>query len=470
MPPGLLSYILYLAYGLVFFTMGVAIATRIARKGKLEIAGHFWLFCLFAFAHAIHEWCELFIILELPATAGDHQLLISALKLIPNFISFCFLLFFGVALVQLQGKTRRTWLWALAILLPALWLIMLLISGFNPASSELQHVDFRMRNLVGFPAAILTGIGFILYSRKVHSLSEHGSRNFSRAGISIIVYGIVAGLIPSRSMLLDSIQVEVLRGAAAFCVLHFIMKALHVFDLEWQLSVEDRLRRFAQTEKLTALGKLAAGIAHEINNPLANIQLGVERIKEDLSGTPLAAQIDNRLAGIERNLDRASRIARELLHFSRHDETDQDFVAVDLNDVIHRTLTLLGPNQIDPRVRLELQPVPMVSGIPWKLEEVLLNLIINAREASPEGSQILVASKAVDSRVIVEVTDQGSGIPQENIDRIFEPFYTTKEVGKGTGLGLSICFGIMAAHGGRIEVRSEPGAGTTMSLIFPSGG
>jgi signal transduction histidine kinase len=248
------------------------------------------------------------------------------------------------------------------------------------------------------------------------------------------------------------------------------MNALHIFDLEREEMIEERLQRFAQTEKLTSLGKLAAGIAHEINNPLANVSLNVEMLKKKLGSADGGEAYEKRFTAIERNLDRASRIARELLAFSRQEETKEAAVSLDLNEVLRDTLTLIGPRRHDYRFELALTPLPAVRGIPWKLEEVFLNVIINAMEATAAGGEIALSTRAEGAAAVVEITDSGVGIPAENVRSIFDPFFTTKEVGKGTGLGLSICFGIMERHGGRIDVTSQAGAGTSVALVFPKGG
>jgi signal transduction histidine kinase len=306
------------------------------------------------------------------------------------------------------------------------------------------------------------------YAGTIREASGKVARNFTGAGIALIVYGLFAGLIPTGTVLPLGVRVELLRGIAGMFILHFLMNALRIFDLERETLIEERLHRFAQSEKLTSLGKLAAGIAHEINNPLANVSLNVERLKKSLSATAISDEYEKRFAAIERNLERASRIARELLSFSRQEENENAAVPLDLNEVLRNTLTLLGPRRHDYRFELALNSLPPVQGLPWKIEEVFLNILINAMEATAAGGQISISSHSEKGDAVVEITDSGVGIPAENLHSIFDPFFTTKEVGKGTGLGLSICFGIMERHGGRIEVNSKPGAGTSMTLFFPA--
>jgi signal transduction histidine kinase len=461
------TYLLYLVYGLVFFAMGVSITSKVTRGSTLEIARCLWLFTLFAFIHALHEFSELYMVLGGEAIAGELLLTIKSWKLLPVFLSFFFLLVFGVRVLGIVYPARRRMLF----LLPPILLAVLAWAVFGEEAERstrfLRLIDLRMRNIIGFPAAVLAGVGFILYSKTLRHLSDRVARNFTGAGVFLIVYGVLAGLIPSRTIIWDGgAQVEFFRALSAVFILHFTMNALHVFDIERHGQIEERLQRFARSEKLTSLGKLAAGIAHEINNPLTNVSIGVSLLKKSFPVDAEAATV-RRFESIERNIDRASKIARELLFFSRNEEPE--LIPTDLNEVIRDTMVLLGARRNEFAIREELAELPVIRAIPWKLEEVFLNVLINAMEASAPGSEICLKSYEKDDMVVAEVSDQGPGIAPENLGRIFDPFFTTKEVGKGTGLGLALCFGIMEMHGGRIEVESTSERGTTFSLIFPAG-
>jgi signal transduction histidine kinase len=465
-----LTFFIFLFYGLVFFTTGVAITSTATRGSKLKIARYLPLFAIFAFVHAIHEWLVLFLFLEWPGLPKELLPVISRLRLVPVSISYVFLLMFGYFVLQAVYPQKRRILRVIAITLPVILFACLLYGGLAGEERFFRFAAMRRRNLLGFPGALAAGLGLIGYAGTIRRTSGKVARNFTGAGIALIAYGICAGLVPTGTVLPWGVRVELIRGITGIFILHFLMNALHIFDLEREEMIEERLQRFAQSEKLTSLGKLAAGIAHEINNPLANVSLNVEMLKKSLATTAAGEAYEKRFAAIERNLERASRIARELLSFSRHDEKEEHAEAVDLNAVLQDTLTLVGPRRNDYRFELMLNPLPLVRGIPWKLEEVFLNVIINAMEATPAGGEITIATRSEGANAVVEITDRGIGIPPENIRSIFDPFFTTKEVGKGTGLGLSICFGIMERHGGRIDVTSKEGAGTTVALIFPAGG
>ncbi len=460
-------FVLYLLYGLAFFAMGMAIISRDTRSSNLEIARPLWLFALFAFTHAFHEWSELYLLLQQRFIEPDFLLRIKLTKLGPVFVSFCFLLLFGLVLLRIVfPRQRRLLLLVPGVLFPVL-LVSLLRAGPEKSVAFLQYADFLLRNFVGFPAGLIAGLGMVAYSKAVRHLSRRGARNFMISGFCLMIYGVLAGLVPSRTVLFAGAQIEVFRGLSAVAILHFLMNALHVFDVERKALIEERLQRFAQSEKINSLGKLAAGIAHEINNPLANVSLNVEMLKGDLQQEGCFNSHEKRFTAIERNIGRASKIARELLDFSRTREAE--LATTDLNEVVRNTLELLGPRS-DFNLRLNLGEIQPIMAIPWKLEEVFLNLILNAIEATPPGGTITISTAAREGAVIAEVADTGVGIPRECLNSIFDPFFTTKEVGKGTGLGLSICLGIMKLHGGGLEVKSTGPAGTIMALIFPASG
>lgn len=224
-------------------------------------------------------------------------------------------------------------------------------------------------------------------------------------------------------------------------------------------------RRLVQADKLSSIGLLAAGVAHEVNTPLAVISTYAQMLAKQVSGDEQKSKL---LEKIAKQTFRASEIVNSLLNFSRTSPTD--FVEVDLNRVIRETATLVE-HQFDKagvRIRLNLfDGLPAVRGNSSKLQQVFLNLFINARDAMPGGGSLLVRTWAEAGFAHIEVADTGQGIPAENLARIYDPFFTTKGPKKGTGLGLSITYGIVQEHNGIIEVESAVGHGTRFRLEFP---
>lgn len=246
------------------------------------------------------------------------------------------------------------------------------------------------------------------------------------------------------------------------------------------LELEDAQAQLLQSEKMSAIGQLAAGVAHELNNPLGGIlgyaQIAMEKIKK--ADSEVKSDLDNYeryVTEIEKQASRCKNIVQNLLRFSRLPRR-VEFEPCDVNRVISDTSTFvehqMHMNQID--LRLELAPnLPIISGNASQLQQVFTNLIINAMHASPPGSQIHIKTQSSPAlgefggAIEVQFIDEGYGIPKENLKKIFEPFFTTKELGKGTGLGLSVSYGIIRDHGGEIRVLSKPDRGTVFTVVLP---
>lgn len=455
-------FILYLLYGLTFFTLGVAILSRDIRLSELGIARIIRLLALFGIIHGFHEWLQLLELL-FPAII-DNGFKLFRLAVVS--LSFLFLLYFGLFLniITLRGDqalstTPRT----VKALVGALALSLILVAAYLDFDSG---NDINTRLLIAFPAGLLSGVGLVLYSRTVRNFSSRVAANFILAGSCMICYAVLSGLIPSEAVVpIIGVKVILFRGLSAFLIMFFTIRALSVFNIEQRGLIDEQLQRFSQSEKLTSMGILAAGIAHEINTPLTNISLNVEMLKDLLNDDE---KIARKVSAIERNIDRASRIARELLHFSREKETALE--ATDLNQVLASVKNLLKHQPLFSIIRLTLQDIPKIKGIPWKLEEVFINLLMNSLDACGRADSIEVTTSSQSDRVVAVVADTGHGIRQEHLAKVFDPFFTTKEIGKGTGLGLSVCYNIIQQHGGDIQLTSSEQGGTKVTISFPGAG
>jgi two-component system NtrC family sensor kinase len=224
--------------------------------------------------------------------------------------------------------------------------------------------------------------------------------------------------------------------------------------------------QMTQTEKLTSLGLLAAGVAHEVNTPLAVISNYIQMLAKQMpEGDPRHAIIEK----IVKQTFRASEIVNNLLNFSRTGAAE--LTDVDVNRVVEETLSLVAHPLKTSQIQVVKQlgdGLPPVRGSANKLQQVFLNLFLNARDAMPGGGMLEVRTAAHNGSVEIEVADTGAGIPREHIHRIFDPFFTTKASGRGTGLGLSVSYGIIKEHAGKIDVRSTPGRGTSFHVEFPA--
>lgn len=268
--------------------------------------------------------------------------------------------------------------------------------------------------------------------------------------------------------------------------------------------LKDAQAQLVQSSKLASIGQLAAGVAHEINNPIAFVANNISVLKkyigtlkevignnqsflneipdadEHLSSFKQAIikfnkqkNLDFILDDLESlmtdsidGMDRVTKIVSGLKSFARVDEAE--FKEVDLNECIESTIKVVW-NEIKYKctINKNLNELPLVKCNPGKLNQVFMNLIVNAGQAIEEQGEIIINSHATENEVVISIQDSGSGISEENIEKLFDPFFTTKPVGVGTGLGLSISYGIVQDHNGQINVSSELGVGTTFEIILP---
>ena len=241
-------------------------------------------------------------------------------------------------------------------------------------------------------------------------------------------------------------------------------------DVTARKEIEAELVR---SDRLAALGTLLAGIAHEMNNPLAYVLLGIEQAFTHLDQMPVTtdtAALRKVLEEVHEGATRVTGVVRQLRVTARTDVPEEG--AVDVTEALRAALRVAG-NELRHRAKLvtSLEELPPIAGSAQRLEQVFLNLLLNAAQALPEGraeNEIRInLRKQGDEFVIVEIADNGNGIPPEQLPRIFDPFFTTKAVGVGMGLGLSICHSIVTMHEGTIDVESEPGQGTLFRVVLP---
>ena len=238
-----------------------------------------------------------------------------------------------------------------------------------------------------------------------------------------------------------------------------------VEDVTSRIRLEEQLQ---QREKLSSIGLLAAGVAHEVNTPLTGVSSYTQML---LGMLPEADPKHALLQKVRRQAERATNIVNNLLNFSRTGSATE-FGEVNIHKVLDDTLQLLEPqlrsNQIEI-VRAYQEEQPLVFGNSGKLQQIFTNLLLNARDAIPNGGQIKISTvNDENDSLIVEIADSGIGIAPENVAKIYDPFYTTKGVGRGTGLGLAVSYGIVQEHSGHITVESTPGRGTTFRITLPT--
>ncbi|HMO55854.1 MAG TPA: response regulator [Roseiflexaceae bacterium] len=337
-----------------------------------------------------------------------------------------------------------------------------------------QHLSIQSVNKVG--PELLRCNEADLIGRSLHALVSPDSWERTSRALGDLLRG--RDVQPFELQLLRSDTEPVFLEVSARRVANERTPMIHCIarDLTERRRLEEQLIR---AEKLSAIGQLVAGVAHEVNNPLTSISGYTQLMLRDKS---LPDLVQEDLSHIHIQAERAARIVQNLLVFAREHKPQR--FQIDVNDVIRSTLSLrayqLRVDNITVNLVLDNE-LPQTVADPFQLQQVFLNLINNAHQAMTErgGNGTLTlrtysasrpasdGARAGVSVLIVAVSDTGIGISQRDLNRIFDPFYTTKPVGQGTGLGLSICFGIIQEHGGRIWAESEVGSGTTMYVELP---
>lgn len=274
---------------------------------------------------------------------------------------------------------------------------------------------------------------------------------------------------------------QAIAAGASFVFLAILLLVLTTFFATWHLTKridkanaerDEMTQAFVRSARLASIGELATGLAHEINNPLAIIsaeQTNISDLVETLGNN--ASTREEVLGSIERSkaqVQRCASITRKMLQFGRQKETN--ITPTDLGSTLSDIESFLHKRAGVQNIAIEcsIDPhLPHVLVDPIELEQVVVNLINNSFDALPNGGTVTLRAYEEKDWVHLEVTDDGGGIPETHIGHVFEPFYTTKEVGKGTGLGLSVCYGIVKSWGGNIDIESEVGKGTTIHMLLP---
>ena len=271
-------------------------------------------------------------------------------------------------------------------------------------------------------------------------------------------------------------DVHLLSALADYATIAIVNAQLYEETKRWSEELEHKVEartqelraaqeQLLQSEKLASIGQLAAGVAHEINNPMGVILGFAQGILKTL---PEDNPLKKPLTTMEKESLRCKRIVQNLLDFARHSEPTLQ--PTNINELIDASCDLVEHQNSLQNVQLVKgynPALPSIMADPNQLQQVFINVMLNSYQAMPDGGTLHLTTRTVGSELQVVFADTGTGIPPENVQNIFDPFFTTKEVGEGTGLGLSVSYGIIKAHGGDIEVESQVGKGTTFVIKLP---
>jgi PAS domain S-box-containing protein len=344
------------------------------------------------------------------------------------------------------------------------------INYMNPVAEDL--IGLRLEHAIGRPSNEVLK----LLDKLTRSSLENPMEHAMRVGKTISIEGFLALPAGGERIVTDSTSPIVDdRGR--------ILGAVMVFR---DVSEQKRLQlQLEHADRLASVGILAAGVAHEVNNPLAfilsNTRFALDEVRRRHADMPIArgspdgdwaAKVEDALEDALKGIDRVRRIAADLKAFCRN--VPDATAAIDLHEVLEHALALAGPelNQ-HARIVKKFGAIPAVEAESTRLEQVFVNILLNAAHAMPahggEANQVaIVTSTDGSGRAVVEVRDTGPGMTPEVLKRVFEPFFTTKDAGHGSGLGLSICHGIVRSYGGEIEIASQPGKGTVVRVALPA--
>ena len=324
----------------------------------------------------------------------------------------------------------------------------LLVFADQLVNNERREINQRLQRMISFPllnlVVLILLLGFVVFF-----IGEKIVRPLAR--ITRESEAIAQGIFQGKISPLGNSDNEIFRLTAA---LNRMMTEL-----------ESRQEQLLESRKIAAVGTLTSGIAHEINNPINNIVLTLETLAEDNQTLAPEERLQLYQEALDQT-DRASDIVKNLLEFSQanHPRVEE----VSLEELIDKTIRLLNNEFKMHRIRISKEirwSFPKLFLDKSGLQQVLVNLLLNSIQAMPEGGNLGIILDRVNHEVRIDIVDTGPGIPSENLSRIFDPFFTTRK--GGTGLGLSVSYNILKKQGGRIEVQSTEGQGTTFSLYFP---
>ncbi len=458
--PTFITFNIYLFYGLVFFSIGCVVVFRNFKYSQLKIAPILWALALFGFSHAFHEWSELYLLVFSGDIPGKYHMMAEWLRLLKLFLSYASLMVFAWLLFGIGSKRlARFGHTSVALMFLAYLVTVIYYShAIYLADNTFLEATFYTRLFLGFGSALLAAIGIALYGYNLMKEQHEYGSYFIATGVGLLCYGVLSGLVPTDL----HHSVPVFRTLAGALILFTLFKALKVFDIEKELATEAKLKRAIEADKYKAIGHLAMGMAHEINNPLASSTLALDILQR--KSPDLDEQQLKYIERISLGIERASEISKELLAYARPATGNASIVS--LPEVIKASIHLLSHKHHGHRINIDCDEGITIMGQKVKLEELLINLLTNAIDATQSGSDISIVASESEKHVMLSVEDWGTGMDSESQSRATELFYSTKPIGQGTGLGLAICEQIVTLHQGEMTIKSEFGHGTRVEMRF----
>ncbi|WP_299140236.1 sensor histidine kinase [uncultured Vibrio sp.] len=437
-------FTLYLIYGLAFFAIGFSVVFRNYKNSQISISKLLPILAMFGFVHGIHEWSELYLILY--QDQFERSQTIELLKTSKLLISYLALGAFGWKMLDLIDWHWVKWGKILIGVLLFTFTLSLVDRFDDQAFTDYINMsNNHVRVLFGLGSGLLAGITMIVYGKQFYDVEHQAASPFVYTGAALIFYGITSGVLSSEY----GIWVIFLRSLCALAILHFLWRALRVFDRERELQIEAMVHRSFQDEKLKELGELTSAVAHEVKTPLSSAMMSCDLLEKRL---PDDENVSRQLVRIRNGIERAAHISQEVLNYAHHRQVSFDPVAV--RELCQSALSLVEYRLSDFDIELDIDSKLQVFGDAVHLEEVLVNILVNAVDASELNKSVSISAYPLGSDVIIELVNRGPTIPDDVIDKVMQPFFTTKPIGKGTGMGLAICRQIMTQHHGELTLHN----------------
>ncbi len=375
--------------------------------------------------------------------------------------------------------------------LPGVLIYAYAISNFKLFSLQSALDQFRLFPIaykIALSIASVAIISFLVFQIPIVWWAFQDGMNFE-AWRKYLVFSLTSALVPNLLLVLLIVRtisrplqritvaaVQVTRGGYGTEVdlrksndeIGLLAESFNDMSRKMALDIDSLKRmneQLMRTDRLAAMGTLAAGVAHEVNNPLASISSLIQMMRSQNSNV---SEINENLDLISTQIRRITQVTRDLTDFAHVRPAAKTLV--DINLIIKASLRFAAFDESFQRLQIDTDlasDLLHVNADADQLQQVFLNLFLNARDAMPEGGDISVVTSQIGTEIIIEIIDSGTGIEDANAKNVFDPFFTTKPAGKGTGLGLAVCYGIVTAHGGRIEMESNERAGTKFTISLP---
>ncbi len=441
----LLEFSLFQLYGLIFIAIGFTIYFRDLRFSHLSIASALPTLAIFGFIHGLHEWSEMYLYVYKQELAMHST--VKIFKVVKLWASFVALGYFAIQMLAMTKWRLRPHIQFVAQSITILFLFSVIYRYVSQdLDSFVAETTQQIRWLFGSGAGVLAGASLKNYSKKLKLEGRKAAGAVEYLGISIIVYGLFAGLFYIQDVIIGAS----VRTILAMVILFYLRKTLELFDAERQTQIERSLQEALHDDKLRDIGELSSGIAHEIKTPLSSALMRCDLLEKQLEGE--ACDKDNikrHLQHIRKGVVKAANISHELLQFSHKRSAVKQKVSMD--KLIDEALDLMGHRLTEFEVSKQISSDLYFYADKEQLEEVIINIVNNAIDASSDKKLICIQAEQKGLNVLLSITDFGTGIEDSIKEKITLPFFTTKDKNNGTGLGLTLCQKILEQNQGKLS-------------------